>query len=240
VAVTTTRLVALVAGLAVVGALGGYVSGRLTQPGPGAGGTPEPMAAAPSVPSAPPTTPALPKKTPVPDETPALDPGELSYRTVGFGVTKPPHPPVRVNVQVPADWKIQRNPAYPDEVRYVDPTGKRWIRIESGFLIERSPIDSLNILVGNLRSSQPFENDLRLRSPTHGPLTGRNGDSRNIATLAYTYIPNQSVRSVLVRWIGFGAPGNVAVEMSVTGLPQDDPALREVLERASATVLRFD
>jgi hypothetical protein len=240
VAVTTTRLVALVAGVAVIGALGGYAAGRLTQPGPGAGGTPEPMAAAPSVPSAPPTTPALPKKTPVPDETSALDPDELSYRTVEFSVNKPPHPPVRVNVRVPTDWKIQRNPAYTDEVRYVDPTGKRWIRIESGFLIERPPIDSMNILVGNLRSSQPFENDLRLLSQTHGPLTGRDGDSRNIATLAYTYIPNQSVRSVLVRWIGFGAPGNVAVEMSVTGLPQDDPALREVLERASASVLRFD
>jgi hypothetical protein len=45
---------------------------------------------------------------------------------------------------------------------------------------------------------------------------------------------------VLVRWIGFGAPGNVAVEMSVTGLPQDEPALEKVLERASTTVLRFD
>ena len=98
----------------------------------------------------------------------------------------------------------------------------------------------MNILVGNLRSSQPYENDLQLLSQTHGPLTGRDGDSRNIATLAYTYIPNQTVRSVLVRWIGFGAPGNVAVEMSVTGLPQDDPALREVLERASTSVLRSD
>jgi hypothetical protein len=239
VAVTTTRLVALVVGVAVVGVLGGYAAGRLTEPGPGMStGTPEPMAAAP-VPSASPT-PSLPKKSPLPDDTPKLDPDELSFRTVEFRVTKQPHPPVRVNVQVPADWQIRRNPDYTDEVRYVDPTGKRWIRIESGFLIERPPTDSMNILVANLRGSQPYENDLRLGPQTSGPLTGRDGDSRNVATLAYTYIPNQSVRSVLVRWIGFGAPGNVAVEMSVTGLPQDDPALHKVLERASTTVLRLD
>lgn len=239
-AVTTSRLVALVAGVAVVGALGGVAAGRLTEPRPGAGRTPEPMAAAPSVPSAPPSTQSLPKKTAVPDDTPGLDRDELTFRSVKFSVTKSPHPPVRVSLQVPEDWKIQRDPAYTDEVRYVDPTGKRWIRIESGFLIERPPVDSMSVLVGNLRSSQPYENDLRLLSQTHGPLTGDDGDSRNIATLAYTYIPNQTVRSVLVRWIGFGAPGNVAVEMSVTGLPQDDPALREVLERASTSVLRFD
>jgi hypothetical protein len=241
VAVTTTRLVALVAGVAVAGALAGYTAGRLTQPEPGVStGAPLPMAAAPAVPSASPTTPPLPKKTPVPDQTRKLDPDELGFRTAEFSVTKKPHPPVRVSVQVPEDWQIRRNPVHPDEVRYVDSTGKRWIRIESGFLIERPPIDSMNILVANLRGSQPFENDLRLGPQTSGPLTGRNGDSRNIATLAYTYIPGQSVRSVLVRWIGFGAPGNVAVEMSVTGLPQDEPALEKVLERASTTVLRFD
>jgi hypothetical protein len=238
--VGTSRLVALVAGLAVAGVVAGYGVGRLTQPKLAVStGRSEPMAGVP-VPSGSPSTPQPPKKTPIPDETAKLDPDELSFRTVEFGVTKPPHPRVRVNVQVPDDWQIQRDPQQPDEVRYVDPTGKRWIRIESGFLIERPPTDSMDILVANLRSSQPDENDLRVLSQTHGPLTGRDGDSRNIATLAYTYIPNQSVRSVLVRWIGFGAPGNVAVEMSVTGLPQDDPALYEVLERASTTVLRFD
>jgi hypothetical protein len=239
VAVTTARLVAAVAGTAVLGAVAGFGAGRLTQSEPGLdNASPAPMAAAPMVPS--PSPPPLPKKTPVPDGTSKLDPDELSYHTVEFQVTKMPHPPVRVTLRVPDGWKMSRPRESTDEVKFTDPTGKRWIRVESGFLIESSPAASMDILRRNLLASQPPENDLRILSQRPGSLTGRDGEPRNIATLDYTYIPNQSVRHVLVRWIGFGATGDVAVEMTVTGLPQDTDGLLEILRRASESVERHD
>jgi hypothetical protein len=60
------------------------------------------------------------------------------------------------------------------------------------------------------------------------------------ATLTYSYIPDQTTRYVIVRWAALDASGNVAVEMSSTGLPQDRPALVDVLDQATASVSRVD
>ena len=239
-AVTTTRLVALVAGVGIVGVAAGVGAGLLTQQNPRTGTGPVlPMAAAPTPAVTPTTTPVV-IKTPVPDDEPALDPDELRYRTVDFRLTKAPHDPVRVRLQVPRGWTYKSILDQTDQIKYVDPTGKRWIRIESGFLPERPPADSMNLLVSTLKSSVPLQNDLRIEAPATGSITGDDGDSRSIATVTYTYIPNERTLQVIVRWIGFGTLGNVAVEMSVTGLPQDKAALTAIMERASQTVQRFD
>lgn len=239
-AVTTTRLIGLVAGVALVGVAAGFGAGLLTQEDPRTGTGPVlPMAAAPTPVTTPSTTPVA-RKTPVPDDEPALDTGDLSYRTVDFRLTKAPHAPVRVRLEVPQDWKYQRIDDQTDQIRYVDPTGKRWIRIESGFLIERPPVDSMNELVTTLRTSVAPENDLRIEGRDVKALAGEKGDSRNVATVRYSYIPNQRRLQVIVRWVGYGAPGNVAVELSITGLPQDKEALTAIMDQASLTVERFD
>lgn len=240
-AVTTTRLVALVAGVAVVGVAAGFGAGLLTEKKPRTGTGPVlPMAAAPTPGATTPTAPPVVKKTAVPDDEPALDADDLSYRTVDFRLTKAPHDPVRVQLQVPRGWKYQSIPDQTDQIKYVDPTGKRWIRVESGFQIERPPVDSMNELVTTLRGSVPPENDLDIQARDVKALAGENGDSRNVATVSYSYIPNQRRLQVIVRWVGYGAPGNVAVEMSITGLPQDKEALAAIMEQASLTVQRFD
>lgn len=239
-AVSAPLLVGAVAGTAVLAVIAGSVAARITQPTPATpAGSPAPLVADAMPTSSPPSGP-LPKKTPVPDPAEAMDPDELSFRRETFQVTKQPHPPVTVSLHIPAGWRLTPQ-ASSDEVRFIDPAGKRWIRVESGFAVERPPADSMSILVTNLRTSQPPENALTILSRRSGQLSDRDGDGvRNISTLEYTYIPNQSVRYVFVRWIGFGPAGDAAVEMSVTGLPQDSKALAEVLARASSTVERTD
>ena len=237
---TTARLVAVVAGVGIAGVAAGVGAGLLTQDDPRTGTGPVlPMAAAPTPVTTPSTTP-IARKTPVPDDEPALDTDDLGYRTVDFRLTKAPHDPVRIRLQVPQGWTYKRIDDETDQIRYVDPTGKRWLRIESGFAIERPPVESMNLLVSTLRTSVAPENDLRLDTPSTGSITGVDGDPRSIATVGYSYIPNQRALQVLVRWIGYGVQGDVAVEMSITGLPQDKQALAEIMERASTTVQRSD
>ena len=59
------------------------------------------------------------------------------------------------------------------------------------------------------------------------------------ATLVYTYVPEQSVRYVIVRWVA-NQDGNCKFEMASTGLPQDEKALTAVLDRAAETAQRDD
>lgn len=241
-AVSVARLVGAVTATAVLGAVAGFAAGRMTQPAPASSaGSPGPLVAGamPTVAVTP--SPAPPGKTPVPDPAEALDPDGLGFRRHTFQVTRPPHRPVTVSLDIPDDWRLGTQRDHPDEVRFTDPTGKRWIRIESGFAVERPPADSMSILVTNLRGSQPAQNAFTILSRRSGSLAGRDGgEIRNVSTLVYTYVPAQTTRYVSVRWIGFGPDGDAAVEMSVTGLPQDAKALNEILERASTSVERKD
>jgi hypothetical protein len=65
------------------------------------------------------------------------------------------------------------------------------------------------------------------------------GDGRT-AALVYTYIPDQTVRYVVVRWAALDDSGDCAVEISSTGLEQDEAAVWDVLEHANDTVTRTD
>ena len=59
------------------------------------------------------------------------------------------------------------------------------------------------------------------------------------ATLVYTYVPDNSVRYVVVRWVANG-DGLCTFEIAVTGLPQDQAALEDVLQHAADSAVRDD
>jgi hypothetical protein len=59
------------------------------------------------------------------------------------------------------------------------------------------------------------------------------------ATLVYTYVPENSLRYVIVRWVANGA-GLCTFEIAVTGLPQDQAALEAILDHAAQSALRTD
>ncbi|MFI6829240.1 hypothetical protein ACIBG5_19255 [Kribbella sp. NPDC050241] len=216
-------------GLVVITALGGaggYGIGLLigeAQPAVASG------AAAPLGTS---VTPTAPMRTPKPDNRPALQAADLSYRTRSFTaelVVKS-----HVSAKVPYNWRITR-PDPPNYARFTDPTSKRWIRIEAGFTISRPPAASMAARIKDLNAldknqllkivSQQVEDDQ--------------------ATLAYTYLPPESqssegvIRYVIVRWVADDS-GLCAIEMSSTGLPQDKDALLDVLDHASKSVVRRD
>ncbi|TCC53404.1 hypothetical protein E0H75_06785 [Kribbella capetownensis] len=223
-------------GLVVITALGGaggYGVGLLigeAQPAV-ASGAAAPLGTASPTPSGTPT-PAAPTRTPKPDNRPALQADDISYKTRSFTaelVVKS-----HVSARVPYNWRITQ-PDPPNYARFTDPTSKRWIRIEAGFTISRPPAASMAARIKDLNTldknqlltivSQQVEDDQ--------------------ATLAYTYLPPESqtsegvIRYVIVRWVADDS-GLCAIEMSSTGLPQDKDALLDVLDHASKSVVRRD
>jgi hypothetical protein len=223
----------LASGVLSVGALGtagGYGVGLLTSTDTNRAGSPTPIATSESTPTPPVTsTPTPPLKTGKPDDTPALRKSSLRYRTRSFVAEFA----VRssVTVKVPQTWWMTQ-PDPKKEARFTDPTGKRWIRIEAGFTIRRPPEASLEERVEQL-VAVPASQALQIVSHDVAE------DGRT-ATLVYTYIPDQIVRYVVVRWVALDESGNCAVEISSTGLPQDVDAVWDVLEHATGTVTRTD
>jgi hypothetical protein len=225
------------AGLLVVtllGGAGGYGVGWLTSSTASHSTTGQAMPLGGIGPSPSPSTPTStstepPTKTPKPDNTPPLLAQDLAYKTRQFVAELVVRS--EVAVKVPRNWKMTQ-PDPKDEARFTDPTGKRWIRVEAGFSLTRPPADSMAARIALLKtipSSQALtivsqETDAKART----------------ATLTYSYIPDQTTRYVIVRWAALDASGNVAVEMSSTGLPQDRPALVDVLDEATASVSRVD
>ena len=133
-------------------------------------------------------------------------------------------------MRVPSNWSFTQ-PDPPKIGRYTDPTGKRWLRIEAGFTISRAPSASMAARIVQLRVV-PASQMLSIKSQTIDPDTGD-------ATLVYTYVPDNSVRYVLVRWVANG-DGRCTFEIAATGLPQDLPALEDVLDHASDSAVRDD
>jgi hypothetical protein len=231
---TVTRRTMLGAGLltlAGVGGAGGYGAGLFLTDEPSLAGTaaPLPMGSSSTTPTPSPTPP--PRKVTY-DNSPALKTDDLSYRTQTFDVKAVVKS--RITVRVPDGWGLTQ-PDPPKSGRFTDPTGKRWIRIEGGFTIKRAPAVSMQVRLGEL-GRLPASQMLNLLS---------NHVDKNYATIAYTYVPppEQSpdavLRYVIVRWVADDT-GNCAVEMSSTGLPQDQDALMDVLEHATKSVQRRD
>jgi hypothetical protein len=224
-------LVAMVA----VGGVGGYGLGLLTttEPSAAAIGTAEPLGTVrPSTPPSGLPTPTTPPRKVKYDHSPALQADELRYKTRTFIVKDEVRS--RMSVRVPSSWDFTQ-PDPPKTGRFTDPTGKRWIRIESGFPVTRPPSASMSARVAQL-SGLPADQMLKIISQTVDD---------NDATLMYSYVPptEQSpgaiLRYVVVRWVA-DETGNVVVEMSATGLPQDKDALVAIVDRATDNVERRD
>jgi hypothetical protein len=220
-----------------LGVAGGYFTGdRMDQPTPTASGEAAPLGQLPPPTTTTPTTPtpSLPVKTPVPSDVPPLETG-LEYQRRNFTVT-PPGQSVDLSIKVPSGWKLRRDTKSTSEVRFLDELEERAVRVESDEPATLTPEAARASLLIGLKQSQPPENDLQIVSQTTSTVTGDDGEPRSVATLIYTYIPKETLRYVIVRWIAMPGSNLVSVEMSITGLPQDAPALQEILKTATESV----
>jgi hypothetical protein len=229
--VKTPILVTGVLLLGVLGGVAGYVGGaRFDQ----ASIVSESTAAAPLAGF--PTSAPLPRKTPVPSTVKALKASSLSFRTQTFSVHDDSGAALRLSIRMARGWQLTRDPKAPREVKFLDPLKERGVRVEAGFPPDLSTTDSMHQLEDQLRASQPYENDLQILSATDDQVIGADGQPRTVSTLTYTYIPNQTRRYVIVRWVATGGDDKATVEMSVTGLPQDAAGLVPVLTEATKSV----
>jgi hypothetical protein len=229
--VKTPILVSGVVLLGVLGGVGGYFGGAWYE---------QPSMANEAALAAPlagyPTEAALPRKTPEPNKLPGLKTKELTFRTQSFTVRADSGATVRLSIRMARGWQLTRDPKAPGEVRFLDPLKERGVRVESAFPPVLSTTDSMHQLVNLLKASQAYENDLRILSETDGQVNGTDGSPRRVSTLIYTYIPKQTRRYVIVRWIATGVDDKATVEMSITGLPQDAAGLAAVLAETTKSV----
>ncbi|GAB2635640.1 hypothetical protein [Kribbella swartbergensis] len=211
----------------LLGAAGGYYAGDRTEPTPTQSGEALPLGGVS------PSEPSPPVKTPVPSDVAALETG-LAYQRHTFTVTPEGYRPVQISIETPEGWRLTRNPKAPGEVKFLDRLNERGVRVEA---VEpnQTTADAREQLVVNLRQSQPPENDLRILTETDEQIEGDDGRPRTVSTLIYTFIPKQTRRYVIVRWVATD-DDRTAVEMSITGLPQDADGLAEVLRQATRTV----
>lgn len=210
----------------LLGGAGGYGLGLVTTDQASAGTTAAPLpGAASGTPSS--ATPS-PPKTIVPDNTKPLQADDIGYKRREFTVSGVVES--RVSARVPGTWDmtVQDPPKY---VRFNEPARKRWIRIEAGFSITRPPAASMAAKMAELKVL-PASQMLTFKSQHIDP------ETKN-ATLAYTYVPDHSVRYVIVRWVA-GSDGLCIFEMAVTGLPQDKAALEDILDHATDSATRSD
>lgn len=119
-----------VAAIAVIvfGVYSGYVASEALPAFPGESAAPDPDGTGTPSPDI-----NLIRKQPIPNNLPGLVARELDYRAVDFDLRTKPNPAVTVGLHVPRGWTYRSYPKEPWQVRYIDPTGERALRIESGF-----------------------------------------------------------------------------------------------------------
>jgi hypothetical protein len=182
-------------------------------------------------------TPTEPLNIAAKDPTPALEKSELRYTGRDFVAENTVRS--QVTLDAPKNWKMTLSAEPKDVARFSDPTGRRFVRVQAGFTIERPPAESMTERIGQL-SGTPHQEALRI-------LSHDVAEDQRSATLVYNWIPTQvdaripqSLRHVMVRWVALDDSGNCAVEIAVGGLTQDKDALKAVLEVATDSVTRSD
>lgn len=230
------RRVAAVACLGVLGVACGYGVGMVTEaPIEAPHGQAGPLTALRRQTTPPPATRTV---TPVPDNSPALDPAEITFRQQTFESEGTLHS--SVSLQVPKDWWRRSDPR-PDRKQFSSSDRRRWMRVDAGFPLDRPTTDSRAFRITQLRGARPPYANLQIEpDQPAGEVTGPDGRVRHHRTLVYRYVPEERTLLVIVRWIGFGADPRTAVELSVTGLPKDRKALERIIDRATRTVSRID
>jgi hypothetical protein len=145
-----------------------------------------------------------------PARTDGLQPDSLQYTAQTFGSTK-----AQVSAEVPTGWKSSDAGTRP---RFMDPTGVWQIRFDT-----RGSSKSPDQLVDE-RARSIDERDLKVIGRDNG-------------TLIYTYVDqSRGPRMGLSRWISADGGQTTATEITVGGRPQDDAALRAVLQHATDTL----
>jgi hypothetical protein len=221
--------------ITALGAAAGYLTGdRLEGPVPTASGDAEPLGDVSTAP------PPLQRKTPEPNNLPALEPDELDFRRQTFTVHQDSLPPVRLSVRVPAGWQKTADKKAPGEVKFLDSLRERGVRVEAGFAPGETTAQKRDALILGLKSSQPYENDLRIVAQSDDTITGIDGRERIISTIAYTFVPGKTLRYVIVRWVATAGDSQATVEMSITGLPQDAKALNLIADQAAKSATPDD
>lgn len=154
------------------------------------------------------TTPSTTPGTPGP--TDGLQVASLKFVEQSFGTEKAP-----VTTEVPDGWVSAQAGTRP---RFMDPTGVWQIRFDT-----RGSKQTPDALV-TARANSIDEQDLNVISRSDG-------------TLVYTYTDKaRGPRMGLSRWLPADGGKRSAIEITVGGRPQDQEALKAVLDRATDTL----
>ncbi|TWD81158.1 hypothetical protein FB561_2262 [Kribbella amoyensis] len=151
-----------------------------------------------------------PGPSPTPTVSGGLDPNSLQFAAQTFGSERSP-----ISADVPVGWKSSQGGTRP---RYLDPTGVWQVRFDA-----RGSKQQPDELAAN-RAKSIDERDLKVISNENG-------------TLVYTYVDQtRGPRMGLSRWLPSEDGERTLIEITVGGRPQDEAALRSVLERATETL----
>lgn len=232
------KRVVLVGGLllaTVLGVAGGYYAGELTKPSyPVASGVPAPLGGV----TAAPNTAPLPRKTPKDNGYEALFADDLKFHWQSYDVDMPEQPRVRLRMRVPVGWT--ESVTKKGEINVTDPRGVRWIRLATVYPIKQSAKQKRDLLIPGVKANVSYEDTLTLLGQSDDNITGTDGQSRKVSVLRYSYIPKEWIRPVIVQYVTTPGQDGANVEMSITGLPQDQKALDRIAEEAAASVTPED
>lgn len=228
--------------LALIGGGGGYLGGqlldgRVTAAGY-AGPLPADVASSPTPSKPPSSTPSVPliRKTPEPNPLEPLVSTEIDFEVRNFTVSGEVAGQVKLGLRIPAGWRLTPSKDKPGEVRFVDPSGERAVRVESALNTDKPVKQAMEDVLANVQSSQPYQNFVQPLFQGAGQVKDDDGKLRDVATLVYTYIPGTTTRYVIVRFVATGDGDLATVSMSVTGLPKEQKALERILAEATASV----
>jgi hypothetical protein len=238
----TPILVSGIVVLALVGAGGGYLAGPLLDQHVDEAGAAAPLpvsAASTPPPSATPSqTPSVPliRKTPQPNPLEPLS-DHMDFDLRNFTVSSELAGEVKLSLRIPAGWQFTPSKDKSSEVRFVDASGERAVRIESALTPDKSVRQALQDVLTNVQSSQPYQNFVQPLFQGAGTVKDDDGRPRQVATLVYTYIPGATSRYVIVRFVATGDGSLATISMSVTGLPKEKKVLERILAEATSSVL---
>jgi hypothetical protein len=141
-----------------------------------------------------------------------------------------------ISVEVPTGWTVDQRSSY--DIRFYHPTGVWMVRFDgttSGKNVVTQAVSK--------RNSVRRERDFRVVREYGGTIAASwNAGGLTHRTLVYSYTntrdhpARRGPRLVMSRWISLDADGRSAVEITVSGRPQDDAGLDALLTRASETL----